>query len=170
MFYLLDFNPILPDVGLIFWSTLTFLAFWFIVGRFAFKPIAGALRKRENDIQGALDEAKLAREEMARLKSDNDKLLAQAREEQARILKESKDSGNRIIAESKDKAKEEAQKIVESARLEIEKQKQEALLAVKNEVGAMALGIAEKVLRKELASDTSQQEYVEKLVGEIELN
>lgn len=170
MFYLLDFNPILPDVGLVFWSTITFLAFWLIVGRFAFKPIAGALRKRENDIQNALDEAKRARDEMARLKSDNEKLLAEAREERAKIIKESKDAGSKIVAESKEKAKEEAQKIVESARLEIEKQKKQALVEVKNEVGAMALGIAEKVLRKELSSDATQQEYVEKLVKEIELN
>ena len=170
MFYLLDFNPILPDFGLIFWSGLTFLVFWFIVGKFAFKPIAGALRKREDDIQNALDEAKRAREEMEALAADNEKLLAEAREERAKILKESKDAGTRIVNESKEKAKEEAQKIVESARLEIEKQKKEALVDVKNQVGAMALDIAEKVLRKELSSDNSQQEYVEQLVREIDLN
>ena len=81
MFYLLDFNPILPDVGLLVWSSLTFVLFWLIVGRFAFKPIAGALHKRESDIQGALDEAKRAREEMAALQADNDRILAEAREE-----------------------------------------------------------------------------------------
>jgi F-type H+-transporting ATPase subunit b len=170
MFYLLDFNPILPDVGLIFWSTITFLLFWLIVGKFAFRPIAQALGKRENDIQEALDLAKKAREEMAALKSDNDRIIGEAREEQARILKEAKDAGNKIIADSKDKAREEAQKIVTNARLEIENQAKHAITEVKNQVGNMALEIAEQVLRKELSSDSAQQAYVDELVKEIKLN
>lgn len=170
MFYLLDFNPMLPDVGLVFWSTVTFGLFWLIVGRFAFKPIAGALRKRENDIQDALDKARKAKEEMAALQADNERILSEAREERARILKESKDAGDKIITESKDKAKEEAQKIVTSARLEIENQKKLAIDEVKKQVGGMALDIAEKVLRKELANDSAQQAYVEDLVKEMELN
>lgn len=170
MFYLLDFNPILPDVGLIFWSSVTFLLFWLIVGKFAFKPIAGALRKRETDIQSALDLAKQAREEMAALKSDNDRIVGEAREEQARILKEAKEAGNKIIAESKDKARDEAQKIVTNARLEIDNQAKHAITEVKNQVGNMALEIAEQVLRKELSSDSAQQAYVDELVKEIKLN
>jgi F-type H+-transporting ATPase subunit b len=170
MFYLLDFNPILPDFGLIFWSSITFLLFWLIVGKFAFKPIAGALSKRESDIQNALDLAKQAREEMAALKSDNDRIIGEAREEQARILKEAKETGNKIIAESKNKAREEAQKIVTNARLEIENQAKHAIIEVKNQVGNMALEIAEQVLRKELASDSAQQAYVDELVKEIKLN
>lgn len=170
MFYLLDFNPILPDVGLFFWSSVTFLLFWLIVGRFAFKPIAEALRKRESDIQGALDLAKQAREEMAALKSDNDRIVGEAREEQARILKEAKEAGNKMIAESKDKAREEAQKIVTNARLEIDNQAKHAITEVKNQVGNMALEIAEQVLRKELSNDKAQQAYVDELVKEIKLN
>jgi F-type H+-transporting ATPase subunit b len=170
MFYLLDFNPILPDVGLIAWSTVTFLLFWLIVGKFAFKPIAQALGKRESDIQEALDLAKKAREEMAALKSDNDRIIGEAREEQARIMKEAKDAGNKIIAESKDKARDEAQKIVTNARLEIDNQAKHAITEVKNQVGNMALEIAEQVLRKELSNDTAQQAYVDELVKEIKLN
>lgn len=170
MFYLLDFSPIKPDIGLILWTTVIFGLFWLIVGRFAFKPISEALRKREDDIQSSLDEAKRAREEMSNLKAENEKLLAKAREERARILKDAKDAGNQMVSEAKDKAKEEAQKIVTNAKLEIENQKQQALIEVKNQVGNMALGIAGKVLRRELEGDPAQMEFVDKLVREIELN
>ena len=170
MLYLLDFNPIVPDIGLIAWSLLIFVLFWGIVGKFAFKPISGALRKREHDIQSALDEARKAQEEMAALQADNDRILAEAREERAKILKESKDAGDKIISESKTKAKEEADKIVANAKLEIENQKKQAIDEVKNQVGNMALEIAEKVLRKELANDTAQQSYVDDLVRDIKLN
>ncbi len=170
MFFLADFNVIKPDFGLLFWTTLIFLLFWFIIGKFAFKPIARALKKREDDIQSALDEAKKAREEMANFKAEGEKYLAEAREERAKILKEAKDTKNSIIAESKDKAREEAQKIVTSAKNEIENEKKAALLEVKNKVGAIALEIAEKVLRKELSNNSEQAVYVNKLVDDINLN
>ena len=170
MFYLMGFDPIKPDIGLIFWTTVIFLLFWGIIGRFAFKPIASALRKRELDIQSSLDEAKLARQEMANLKAENEKLLAQAREERARILKQAKDVGENIVQESKQRAKEEAQKIVTSAKTEIESQKKQALIEVKNQLGNMALDIAEQVLRRKLKDDKEQQDLVNTLVKEISLN
>ena len=67
--FLADFSVIKPDFGLFFWSCLIFVLFWTLIGRFAFRPIAEALKKREDDIQGALDEAVKTREEMAKMKA-----------------------------------------------------------------------------------------------------
>lgn len=170
MFYLMEFNPIKPGIGLIFWTTVIFALFWLIVGKFAFRPIADALRKRESDIQNALDEARKAREEMANLQAENEQILSQAREERARILKEARNAGDRVISEAKTKARDEAQIIVTNAKQEIENQKKKALIEVKNEVGNIALGIAEKILRKELKGDTAQEQYVDELVKDIDLN
>ena len=165
-----DFSVIKPDVGLILWSTVFFLLFWFIIGKYSFKPIAQALKKREDNIQDALDEAKKAKEEMAGLKAENEKILAEARQERAQILKEAKEIKNSMIKDAKGKAKEEAQRIVSSAKLEIENEKKAALLEVKNHVGSIATEIAEKVLRKELSGQSGHEDYVNKLVGEINLN
>jgi F-type H+-transporting ATPase subunit b len=140
------------------------------MAKFAFKPIAQALAKRENYIQDAIDQAKKAREEMANMKSENEKLLAQAREERAKILQEAKDIKNQMITEAKDKAKEEASKIVSNAMNDIENQKKAAIAEVKNELGNIALSIAEKVIRKELKGNAEQESYVNTLVKEINLN
>jgi F-type H+-transporting ATPase subunit b len=170
MFYLLDFEPIKPDIGLIFWTTIIFGLFWLVVGKFDFKPIASDLRQREQDIQSSLDQAKQAKLEMANLKAENEKLLASAREERAKILKEAKDAGEHIVQDAKVRAKDEAQKIVISAKNEIENQKKQALIEVKNQVGNMALDIAEQVLRRKLQDDKEQQELVNTLVKEIKFN
>jgi F-type H+-transporting ATPase subunit b len=170
MFYLVDFSVIKPDLGLIFWTTLIFLLFWFMIGKFAFKPIANALRKREYDIQNALDQAEIAKQEMSKLQADNEKLLQQAREERTKILKEANDVKNEIINEAKTKAKVEADKIVTSAKLEIENQKKAAINEVKNQVGAIALEIAEKVIKKDLSSDANQSSFVNQLVDDIKFN
>lgn len=170
MIFLADFSVIKPDFGLLFWTTIIFLLFWFIIGKFAFRPIANALKKRESDIQNSLDEAKRVRQEMANLKAENEELLVQAREERAKILKEAKDAGASLISEAKDKAKVEAQKIVASAKEQIENQKMAAIVDLKNQVGTIALDIAEKVINKELKGDAAQEEFVNSLVKDIKLN
>ena len=167
---LMDFNPIKPDLGLIVWTTFIFALFWFLIGRTAFRPIANALKKREEDIQGALDEAKLAKEEMSNLNAANEKLLAEAREERAKMLKEAKETKNKMIADAKQAAKDEAAKVMNQASLDIENQKKAAMTEVKNEIGAIALSIAEKVIRKELAGNSEQESYVNALVDDVKLN
>jgi F-type H+-transporting ATPase subunit b len=168
--FLADFSVIKPDPGLIFWTALVFILVWGILGRMAFGPIQKALKKREDDIQSSLDEARSAREEMANLKSENEALIRQAQEERAKILKEAKEAKDSIVNEAKDKAKEEAQKIVANAKQEIEQQRRAAMTELKNEVGVLAIEIAEKVLRKELKGDTNQEQFVKTLVDEIKLN
>ena len=170
LFVLLDFSPIKPDLGLILWTTVIFLLFWFILGKMAFKPIAEALKARENNIQNALDEAKKAQEEMANMKADNDKLLAEAREERSKIIREAKESGNKMVAEAKEKAKAESNKIISEARIEIENQRSVALTNAKNKVGVMALDIAEKVIKKELQNNKEHQDFVNQLVDELKLS
>lgn len=170
MIFLADFSVIKPDFGLLFWTAVIFLLFWFLIGKAAFKPIAEALKKREDDIQNSLDEAKRARQEMSNLKAENEELLAQAREERSKILKEAKEVRDNIIAEAKEKANDEAQKIVAQAKEQIENQKQAAMTELKNQVGGMALSIAEKVIRKELAGNAEQETFVNSLVNEIKLN
>lgn len=170
MFVLLDFTPIKPDFGLFFWTTIIFLLFWFLMAKFAFIPIKNALKKREKDIQHALDEAKLAKESMANMKAENEKLLALAREERSKILQEAKEMKNAMISEAKSKAKEEATKIVTSAKQDIDNQKKAAIAEVKNELGNMALTIAEKVIRKELKGNQDQEQFVSSIVKDMNLN
>lgn len=170
MITLLSFTPFQPTPGLAFWSLLIFLLFWFILGKFAFKPMMAALEQRENDIQGSLDAAKKAKEEMASLKAENDKILAEARLEKTKILQEAKDIKNQTIAEAKEKAKEEANKIIASAKLEIDNQKKAAIAEVKTQVGGMAIDIAEKLVKRELKGNADHEGYVKKLVDEFNLN
>ena len=170
MFLLLDFLPFQPSPGLAIWSILIFLIFWAIMAKVAFKPIALALETRENDIQDALDSAKTAKEEMSNLKAENEKLLVVAREERSKMLKEAKDTKNQIIAEAKDTAKGEASRIMTQANQDIQNQKKAAMMEVKNEVGAIALSIAEKVIKKELAGNAEQESFVNALVKDINLN
>jgi F-type H+-transporting ATPase subunit b len=164
------FSVFQPSPGLAFWSLLIFLIFMWLLTKFALKPITEALESRKTDIQNALDTAKLARQEVSNMKSENDKLIAEAQIERSKILQEAKDLKNQIINEAKDKAKEEANKIIANAKIEIDNQTKAALAEAKNQVGNMAIEIAEKIIKKELKGNSEQEAYVKSLVENVNLN
>ncbi len=167
---LAKFYPFIPEPGLMLWTLIIFSLFWFLMSKFAFKPIAGALKERENDIQKALDEAKMARQEMANLKSEHQALLEQAKEERSQILVQAKEAAEVYRKEQKEKADSEFRTKVDSALEEIENRKMEAMITIKNDAGQMALDIAEKILNKELKGDPAQESFVKGLVDEIKLS
>lgn len=170
MLLLGDFSVIKPEPGLLFWTVLIFLIFWTLVARFAFKPIVNALKKREQDIQDALDEAKKAREEMAALQAENEKLLAEAREERAQMLKDAKEAKEQILAEAKERANAEYRRKVESALHDIENLKMAALVELRNTAGQMAVEIAEKLLQRELSNKAEQEAHARQLAEQMRLN
>jgi len=166
----IDFSVFKPSFGLLFWTVVIFVLFWIIIGRAAFKPIVNALKKREGDIQGAMDEAKKAREEVAAMKASNEQILGEAREERAKILREAKEAKETIVKQAKEEAKAEAQKIIVAAKSEIENMKASAMTDLKNQVGTFAVDIAEQVLKSNLKGDAAQTDLVNKLVDDIKMN
>ena len=159
-----------PNLGLIFWTLIVFLVVLFILSKYAWKPIMNAIKEREETIEESLKSAQKARDEMASMKADNEKLLNEAREERMKILKDAKEVKENIISEAKERAKQDAAKIMEDTKREIENQKNAAMAEVKNQTAALAMEIAEKILRKELDNRDSQERYVEKLVDDFKMN
>ncbi|HMU97477.1 MAG TPA: F0F1 ATP synthase subunit B [Chitinophagales bacterium] len=159
-----------PDLGLVFWTTIIFLVFWFIVGKKALGPIANAIKDREASINDALNAAEKAKAEMSQLQADNANLLKEAREESAKILKEAKDIKESVIADAHNRAKDEAAKIIADAKAEIDTQKKKALEEVKNELSQFSVEIAEKILNRELSTSKDHQQYINSLVENINNN
>jgi F-type H+-transporting ATPase subunit b len=159
-----------PELGLFFWTLLAFLIVFFILKKFAWKPILQSLGDRERGIAESIATADRVRKEMSALQAQNETLLAQAREERQVMLREAKEAGDKMIAEAKERARTEGDKMVADARAQIEQQKMAALTDVKNQIGILAVEVAEKVLRKNLASDAAQTEYARQLVDNVTLN
>lgn len=159
-----------PELGLFVWTLVVFLIVFFILKKFAWKPILSSLSERETKIADSIATAEKVKAEMAQLQSDNENLLKQAREERSIMLKEAKETKDKIINEAKEQAKAEADKIMTNARLQIEQQKNKALTEVKNEVGNLAVAVAEKLVRKQFADAAAQKDYATTLAKEIKLN
>jgi F-type H+-transporting ATPase subunit b len=159
-----------PQIGLVFWTTLCFAILIFILGKYAWKPILAAVAERENSIESALSKAEAVKEEMARLTSENEALLKQARAERDAILTEATKVKNQIISDAKDSAHREGSRLLENARQEINNQKLIAIADIKNQVATLSLEIAEKVLRKQFEDQKKQDELVKDLLKEVKLS
>jgi F-type H+-transporting ATPase subunit b len=159
-----------PSFGLIFWTLLAFLIVFFILKKFAWKPILESLNLREKGIADSLETADRVKREMTQLKSENEDLLAKAREERGAMLKDARDTKERIINEAKEQAKVEANKIISEAQQAIQAQKMAAITDVKNQLGKLVVEVTEKVLRKELSNKEAQEEHIKGLVDEVKLN
>lgn len=168
---ILALNPLVsPDPGLFIWSTVSFLILFFLLSKFAWKPIVKALDERERSIEDALSKAEMAKLEMEKLIGENENLLKEARSERDRILKEAKTLKDQMINDARDQAKTEGAKMIEQAKTEINNQKLAALAEIKTQVSSLSIDIAEKVLRKQLEDQDKQQALVDDLLKEVKLN
>lgn len=161
---------ITPEIGLFFWQTIVFLVLIFLMAKFAWKPILGAIRQRETSINDALESAESARKEMQNLQADNEKLLQEARVERDSLLKEAREIKEKIISEASAEAQEKANSIVAQAQVTIQNEKNAAMADIKNQVATLSIEIAEKVIREELSKEGKQQHLVNQMLDDVTLN
>ena len=157
---------ITPDTGLLFWMVVIFGLLFFLLWKFGFPIITEMVDKRNATIEKSLKDAHEIEARMGQMVEEHARMLDEARKEQAQILREATDTRNKILANAKDEAREEAAKILAEARTEIEAEKEAALRDVRKEVAVLSVSIAEKILRKELADDAQQKEYIDRMVEE----
>lgn len=159
-----------PGIGLIFWQAVVFLILFFLLAKMAWKPILASLKEREESIQGSLDSAEKAKDEMAALKADNEILLKEAREERDKILRDARDAANRLHDQAQTDAKKNADRIIEDAKAVIQTEKNAALRDVKEQVALFSLEVAERLMKTNLKEDKAQKELADRFVKELKLN
>lgn len=165
---ILLFDPmslILPEIGYAFWTLLAFAIFWFILGKFAFKPIVSSIEARNGKIEEELLSAQKARLEFENLKADKENMEKEAREERMKMLAEAKQEAEAFRANEMQKAREDAAKMLESAKSEIETQKNAALNEVKKEVANLSISIAEKLVKEKLQANEAQDNLIKSIIA-----
>ena len=156
--------------GLFFWQAIILVILIVLLAKFAWKPILAALAAREEGISNALLAAENAKKDMQNLKSDNEKLLAEARAERDLMMKEAREIKEKMITDAKSEAQGQGEKMIESAKATIESEKNAAMAELKNQVSSLSLEIAETLLKGELSNKEAQTKLVEKMLGDAKLN
>ena len=157
---------ITPDFGLIFWMTLIFAILLFLLANFGFPVITKSVRERSEHIDESLRKAQEAEQRLANLADEQKALITKAQAESSRILKEAASTRDAMISQARADARSEADKILADARVQIAAEKESALRDIRREVAVLSVSVAEKILRKDLSTDASQMELLEKMVSE----
>tara|TARA_B100001250_G_C19210067_1_gene533247 strand:- start:67 stop:555 length:489 start_codon:yes stop_codon:yes gene_type:complete len=158
------------DPGLIIWTTIIFTLLLIVLKKFAWKPILSAVDERNKSIEDALKAAEKAKEEMALLNTDNERILKEARKERDSLLKEAREIKDGIISEAKKNATLEADKIIISAKSQINNDKMKALVELKNHIAGLSIEMTEKILKSELSDKNKQKELIEEALKKTDLN
>ena len=158
-----------PDVGLLFWTLVSFIFLYLILRKFAWGPILGAVKEREESIKQALDAADNAKKDMENLKADNEKILNEAKIERETMLKEAREIKSKLISDAEEEAKIRAKKMVEAAKTAIQNEKNSAMNELKNTVVDLSIGIAEKLISEELADKDKQLKMIEDILEDSKL-
>jgi F-type H+-transporting ATPase subunit b len=161
-------NPLVaPDPGLYIWAIVIFLLLLVLFNYLAWRPLKATLLAREDSIRKSLDDARQAREELQRLKSESSKMLAEARAEADSILSRTREDANRFRDEMKEKAQAEAATIVKNAEKRIEMETSRALQQIRAEAVDFSVAIASKILQRNVSKEDNQR-LIEETFRQIE--
>jgi F-type H+-transporting ATPase subunit b len=156
-----------PDFGLVFWMLLCFLIVLVILGKFGWPVFIGMINERGDYIEKSLEAASEANEKLKNIKAEADQILADAKSDRLEIVSEAKKLRDQIIAEAKNEAEREAAKIKEATAREIQQEKENAIKEIRSQMTELSVGVAEKVLRRELSDSNSQAALINSLLDEI---
>lgn len=156
--------------SLLFWNTITFLILLFLLSKYAWKPIMKSVKEREASINSALEAAEEAKKEMQNLKANNERLLAEARAERDLMLKEAREMKDKIVAEAKEEAQREGDKLIKQAKELIDSEKKVALAQLKDQIAALSIEMAQKIMINELVDTKKQTVLINNYLKDVTLN
>jgi len=159
-----------PGLGLMFWMLLSFSILFFILAKFAWKPILKMLDERQKSIDDALHGAQKAREESKKIQEQNEAMLQEAMQQRVELLKDARKLEENIVNEAKKEAETQATRILLAAKESIEKEKMAAIEEMKNKIAELSVVIAEKILKSKLESDQKQKDLISSTLKDLKLN
>jgi len=135
-----------PKWGIFIWTTVCFLAVWYILKKKAWGPVSTALGERETKIQDSMDRAEKALAEAKQLSADNEKARREAESQAQKIIGEAREAADKVKSEEVEKTKSAIKHMQEQARADIEQEKLNAISQLRKEVADLAIKSAEKIL------------------------
>lgn len=148
------FEKLGVDWKLLIAQLVNFAILFWILKRFAYKPILGALEKRSKTIEKSLDDAKKIETQVAELEAEKQRVLNAARQEAAQMVERSRRDAEHFAAQSRDQAQSEAQQIVAAASKQVKEMKDDVMAEAKADLADLVVSATEKVARVKLQGAT----------------
>ena len=163
-----EHNPLIPLWEEIAISLAVFALLYFLIRKFVAPSFEKTFSERTTAIEGGLKAAETKQAEADAKLAELDRQLSEARHEAARIREDAREQGATIIAEMREQAQTESNRIVEHGKAQIEVERQQAVASLRAEVGALATGLAGRIVGESLDDEARQSRVVERFLSELE--
>ncbi len=152
--------------GDIIFQVLMMVILLALLKKYAWKPLMGIMKQREDLIANEIEAAEMSRLEAQKLLEEQRNLLKEARSEAQSMIENAKHFGDQQREEIVVAARQEAEGLKESAKIEIQQQKESAVKALKEQVAHLSVMIASKVIEKEL-NEQDQEKLIQDYIHEV---
>lgn len=159
-------SPFAGDFGVALWTLVIFLLVVWVLGKFAWGPVLGALQGREEFIRQSLIDAKRERQEAEAHLKEVEERLANARSEASEIVEQGQSVASRLKSEIEESARQEADALIDRARQEIDLAREAAVKDLYSQGTDLVIELAERVVRREL-SDADHERLIAEAVDEL---
>lgn len=160
-------NLLKPDVGLMFWTVVTFLMMVFILKKIAWAPLLKMLEEREEKIRKEIAGAQKNREEMERMKTEYERQLGEIEERARGLLSEAEQKGAKARELILKEAEIETRKLAEKSAQQLQAEKEKLIKELRNEVGELSVLIAEKLMRQSIDKQV-QEKFIQDFLKNLE--
>ncbi|KRO22826.1 ATP synthase F0, B subunit [Pediococcus argentinicus] len=150
-------------IGDMLFYAILFVVLMAAIAYFAWNPVSAILKERADRIANDMDSAEESRKEAQKLAAERKEALDKSHAEATDIINNAKDSGDRQKALIVDEAQKDAQSLKERAHSDIEQERADAFKGAQNDVAALSIEIASKIVKKELDAD-SQKELIDSYI------
>jgi F-type H+-transporting ATPase subunit b len=154
------------ELGTMLFQLVAFIILMILVSRFALRPILATMKQRQDHIEGQIRKAEESRKEAEELLEKQREELNKARIEAKEIIDRAKAQSEREADEIVKKAQERAERMIQEATTEIQREKEKALASLRDEVAALSVRLASKLMEKEL-DEKGQSQLVESYLEQV---
>ena len=160
-------NFLVPNATF-FVELAAFALLFYLLAKYVIPPINRAMTNRQEAIRKEFADLDEARADANAAEAEFKAQIADARHEAARIREEARAQGAAIIAEMREQAQAESTRIVEHGKTQIEAERQQAVTSLRAEVGALATGLAGRIVGESLDDEERQRRVVDRFLAELE--
>jgi F-type H+-transporting ATPase subunit b len=163
-----EHNPLVPEWIEVALALVVFGILVFVFAKFIVPNFEKTYAERTDAIEGGLKQAEQKQAAADEKLAELEKQLGEARQEAARIREEAREQGAQIVSEMREQAQTEAGRIVEHGKSQIEAERQQAITALRAEVGALATGLAGRIVGEALDDEARQSRVIERFLADLE--
>jgi len=147
-------------------TLIAFLILYFLLSKYAFKPLFSIMEKRKELVMGQMQDAEENRKQASQLLEEQRAALQAARKDAYDIIEQAKTTGSKQADELIATAKSESNRLKEEAVRDIESEKNKAVAALRSQVSGMSVMIASKIIEKQI-DEKSQEQLVAEYLKEV---